>query len=156
MDQLLIYHASSSYGYFSCWNLLLLQISKLKMLDRLLEWWKFIFLTILSCILYSSRHWFFIFFTVSEGKDRDIVFEFAIISRTSISWVGSKIYFLKFLTTPRWGRKITESHVVNSSSKVFPKITKSSKNIITWIIKYFSTNTGTFNNLVKTLGAGPS
>ena len=86
-----------------------------------------------------------------------IVFEFTVTSINYISWIGYKIHFLKFITKPKSCRgKITESCVISISSKVLPKIWRSSKNIFTWIIKHLSTDIRTFNNLVKTLGAGSS
>ena len=86
-----------------------------------------------------------------------IVFEFTVTHINYISWIGYKIHFLKFITKPKsCRRKITESRVISISFKVLPKIWRSSKNIFTWIIKHLSTDIRTFNNLVKTLGAGSS
>ena len=88
---------------------------------------------------------------------RRIVFEFTIIPRNSISWVGSKTHFLKFITNPRCcSRNIRESRATSISSIVFSNINRSSKNIIARIIKRLSTDIGTLNSLVIALGAGPS
>ena len=51
---------------------------------------------------------------------------------------------------------MTESRATSISSIVFPLINRSCRNIIARIIKRLSTDIGTFNNLIKALGAGLS
>ena len=93
----------------------------------------------------------------SFGNGKVIILEFTINPKNYIYCTGSNTHFFRFITKPRCcNRKIAESLVIKSSLILFPKINKSSRQIMTLIIRRFKAEIGIFNNFLNIVEAGPN